>query len=147
MKLREVMVSPVLTMEADQEVHKAAHVMSANNIGSLVITQTGKPVGIITERDILKKVVATCRDVRHVKTSDIMSRSLKTAAPDMDLVYAANFMVRNEIKRLPITQEGKLVGMVTFTDLLRAYPNMAKEVDISSDKLSKKYNKWLRKHN
>ena len=145
MKLKEVMNTPVLTIDSDAEVHKAAHIMSANNIGSLIVTQTDKPVGIITERDILKKVVATCRDVRHVRASDIMSKNLKTADPEMDLVKAANLMIRNEIKRLPVTDDGRLVGIVTFTDLLRVYPNVTKDFEMDVERLPKKYKKWLRR--
>jgi CBS domain-containing protein len=145
MKLKEVMNSPVLTIDSDEAVHKAAHIMSMSNIGSLIVTQSGKPVGIITERDILKKVVATCRDVRHVKASDIMSKSLKTADQNMDLVNAANLMIKNEIKRLPVIEDGKLVGMVTFTDLLRVYPDITKSFEIDVEKLPKKYKKWLRR--
>jgi len=145
MKLRQVMNFPVLTIDSDEEVHKAAHIMSTNNIGSLIVTQKGKPAGIVTERDILKKVVATCRDVRNVKAADIMSRSLKTADPNMDLENAAIFMVSNEIKRLPVLEDGKLVGMVTFTDLLRVYPDIAKSSEIDMEKLSKKYKKWIRR--
>jgi len=145
LRLRDVMRSPVLTIDADEPVHKAAHVMSVNNIGCLVVTSGGKPVGIVTERDILKKVVAMCRNPEAVKVSEIMSKPLVTGEPDMDIVYAAKLMVGRNVKRLPVVENGKLVGIVTLTDLIRAYPQIVESLEAAVTELPKRFRKWLRK--
>ena len=145
LRLKDVMHSPVLTIEADKAVHEAAHIMSVNNVGCLIVTTEGKPVGIVTERDILKKIVAPCRDPEAVKVSEIMSKPLITGEPDMDILYAARLMVRRNVKRLPVMDNGKLVGIVTLTDLIRAYPEIIEALEIAVSELPRRFRKWFRK--
>lgn len=130
-RIIDIAVKDVKTIEEDESVVKAADIMSQYNIGCLVVTKNGKPIGIITERDLLKRVIVPCLDPRTTKVSKIMSKPLIYGDPDMDLVYAAKFMLNHNIKRLPIINNGKLVGIVTFTDILRTLPEIVKSLEKS----------------
>lgn len=147
LRVIDVAVRDVKTVEEDEPVVKAADLMCQHNIGCLVVTKDGKPVGMLTERDILKKVVVPCLDPRATRVSKVMSRPLITGDPDMDVVYAAKFMVSRDIKRLPIVDGGRLVGIVTFTDLMRAMPGLVKalEESLALERLHPRFRKLLRK--
>jgi CBS domain-containing protein len=145
--LRDIMTSPVITMRDNARVSEAASAMCAHNIGSLIVVDRGeKPIGIVTERDILRKVVVPCRDPRAVEVALVMSSPLVTGGPDMDVEAAANLMIGREIKRLPIMEGGHLVGIVSFTDLLRAHPQIVAAVErsIGIDKLPRRFQKLMR---
>lgn len=144
------MTSPVISIRKNAKVSEAASAMCAHNIGSLVIVDSEeKPVGIVTERDMLRKVVVTCKNPKAVDVTQIMSSPLVTGNPDMDLEKAAKLMIKNEIKRLPIVEEGRLVGIATFTDLIRSQPQIvaALERSIGIDKLPRRFKKLMRKMN
>lgn len=144
-RLRNIMSKPVITISEDRTVAEAAHLMSTNNIGCLIVVSDGKPVGIITERDILKKVVVPNKPPHSTKVSDVMSKPLITGSPDMDVVYAAKLMISRNIKRLPIVENGKLVGIVTFTDLIRSYPQLAESLESLLSEMPNRFKKLLRK--
>jgi CBS domain-containing protein len=147
LRIRDIMVHDVKTINGDESVSSAASIMSSFNIGSLIVLEGDRPIGIITERDILKKVVATCRDPRNTKVHEIMSKPLITGDPDMDLEYAAKYMVNKDIKRLPIVERGRLVGIVTFTDIVRAQPHVVEALEraLTAATLPKRFEKILRK--
>jgi CBS domain-containing protein len=147
MRIIDIAVKDVKVIDEDETVVKAADIMSQYNIGCLVVVKDGKPVGIVTERDMLKRVIVPCLDPRTTKVSKVMSKPLIYGDPDMDLVYAAKFMINNNIKRLPIIDRGKLVGIVTLTDILRALPEVVKALEESLiiDKLHPRFRKLLKK--
>ncbi|MCC6018846.1 MAG: CBS domain-containing protein [archaeon YNP-LCB-003-016] len=146
-RIIDIAVKDVKVIDEDETVVKAADIMSQYNIGCLVVVKDGKPVGIVTERDMLKRVIVPCLDPRTTKVSKVMSKPLIYGDPDMDLVYAAKFMINNNIKRLPIIDRGKLVGIVTLTDILRALPEVVKALEESLiiDKLHPRFRKLLKK--
>ncbi|MCR6669647.1 MAG: CBS domain-containing protein [archaeon YNP-WB-040] len=146
-RIIDIAVKDVKVIDEDETVVKAADIMSQYNIGCLVVVKDGKPVGIVTERDMLKRVIVPCLDPRTTKVSKVMSKPLIHGDPDMDLVYAAKFMINNNIKRLPIIDRGKLVGIVTLTDILRALPEVVKALEESLiiDKLHPRFRKLLKK--
>ncbi len=115
-----IMAKPVITIEASDSVHDTAKLMSKNDVGSIVITQRKKPVGIVTERDIVKRVVAKGVDASKVPIKKVMSKSLTTIQSHMAIVDAIRIMQKQKIRRLLITKNEKLVGIVTQRDLLRA---------------------------
>jgi len=147
LRVIDIAVRDVKTIDEDDTVMKAADLMSQYNIGCLVVVKNGKPTGIITERDLLRKVIVPCLDPRTTKVSKVMSKPLIYGDPDMDLVYAAKFMINHNIKRLPIIDKGRLVGIVTFTDILRTLPEVVKSLEESLivDKLHPRFRKLLRK--
>ncbi|MEM3986727.1 MAG: CBS domain-containing protein [Candidatus Methanomethylicia archaeon] len=147
LRIIDIAVREVKTIEEEETVMKAADIMSQYNIGCLVVTKDGKPTGIITERDLLKRVIVPCLDPRTTKVSKVMSKPLIYGDPDMDLVYAAKFMINHNIKRLPIMDKGKLVGIVTFTDILRTLPEVVKNLEdlLVIGKLHPRFKKLLRR--
>ena len=144
-KLREIMVSPVITTKKNAKVSEAASTMCANNLGSLVVVDNDeKPVGMVTERDMLRKVIMTSKNPKQTDVSQIMSSPLVTCNPDMEVEHAAKFMLQKDIKRLPIVEEGKIVSIVTFTDIIRAQPQIMIDLEKSLEKLPKRFRKWMR---
>jgi len=119
MELKDIMVRSVVTIESDASVKEAAKRMNLYEIGCLIVVDKGKAVGIITERDILTKVVEISKNAGKTKVSEIMSTKLVVGAPDMDVVDAARIMLQKKIKKLPVVIDSKLVGLVTFTDIVR----------------------------
>ncbi len=125
LRLEDVMVSEVVTVEADDTVAEAVKIMNEQEIGCLIVLNAAeKPVGIVTERDMLKRMLVTLRDPRKTKISEIMSQPLIFGTPHMDVEVAARLMFKKKIKKLPIVENGNLVGLVTLTDLARVQPEM-----------------------
>jgi len=120
MKTRELMVEKVVTLEKDTSVQDAAKKMNQKGIGCLVAMDDGSVVGILTERDLLKRVVETCKNPRDTSVSEVMTRNVIIGDPDMRLADAAKLMFEHNIKKLPIVKDNQLVGIVTLTDIARA---------------------------
>jgi len=117
--VKDVMVEEVITVEPDTKVRDAVELMNENEIGCLIVTKDGKPLGIITERDILKKIVCQSKKPELMRVSEIMSKPLLVGRVDMDLGDAARLMLKKNVKKLPIVNGEKLVGLVTLTDIVR----------------------------
>ena len=146
--IKDIMTSPVITMRSNAKVSEAASAMCAHNIGSLVVVDRNeKPIGIITERDMIRKVVVTSKNPKSVDVIQIMSSPLVMGNPNMDLEDSAKLMINKEIKRLPIVDQGKIVGIVTFTDLIRAQPQIVSTLErsIGIDKMPRRFKKLMRK--
>jgi len=126
LKVEDVMVKDVITVEADQTVKKAIDLMNENEIGSLIVVKQGKAVGIITERDMLTRILARSRNPERTKVSEIMSAPLVVADPKMELEEAARLMFKMKVKKLPVISNGELVGLITLTDLARFQPQIIK---------------------
>jgi len=131
MFVKEVMNKNVKTIRPEDIVKDAAKVMNEYHIGSLVVVSgTGEVVGILTERDILADVVATGKGADEVKVSDIMTPNIITITPDKTLEEAADIMTENKIKKLPVVYEGRLVGIVTATDLIAYEKDLIKKISV-----------------
>lgn len=126
LKVEDVMVEKVVTIEAGKSAREAVELMNKHEIGCLVVAIKGKPVGIVTERDFLKRILAKSKNPEKVKIREIMSAPLMTVEPDVDVEDATKYMFRMNIKKLPIIKGQKLVGLVTFTDLVRFQPQIVK---------------------
>lgn len=114
------MVKNLVTLGADASIKEAVRSMSDHEIGCLIITQAHTPLGIITERDMLKRVLLEEKDPATTKVCEIMSAPLILGEPRMDVQDAVKLMLERKIKRLPISEEGQLVGLITLTDLARS---------------------------
>jgi CBS domain-containing protein len=126
LKVEDVMVRDVVTIDENSTVREAADVMNKFEIGCLIAVKKGKAVGIITERDLLKRVVAEARDVNKTKVKAVMSSPLVVVEPGMDLEEAVKLMFQMKIKKLPVVEEKRLVGLVSLTDIARFQPQMIK---------------------
>jgi len=126
LKVEDVMVKDVVTLDENLTVKEAAEVMNKFEIGCLIAVRKGKAMGIVTERDLLKRVVAEAKDSTKTKVKDIMSSPLVVVEPNMDLGEAVKLMFQMKIKKLPVVDGKRLVGLVTLTDIARFQPQMIK---------------------
>jgi len=117
--VKNVMAKPVITINKNGSAYEAAKTMSEKDIGCIVVTENGKPVGIATERDILQRVVAKDLDASKVVMKDIMTKPLITINGNMPIINAIRVMEKNNVRRLLIVEKGRVVGIVTQRDLLR----------------------------
>ena len=116
--VKDIMTKSVVTIDVNQTVFEAAQLMSAKGIGCLVVTQNDVAVGIVTERDFLRRIVAE-RASFDLKISAIMSKTLITVGPDTSVREAARLMATNKIRRLPVVKAETLVGILVASDLAR----------------------------
>ena len=118
MKLRDSMSAPAIRVGAGEPVTVAARTLAQYDLGALpVCSADGKPVGLLTDRDIVTRCLAAGRDPGRTLVREIMSRNAVTAEGDMDTSAAAALMGRLQIRRLPVVEQGRLQGMVTLGDL------------------------------
>ncbi|MBU4266278.1 MAG: CBS domain-containing protein [Candidatus Altiarchaeales archaeon] len=117
MKVEEIM-HKVLVIEPDTSIHEVARLMSKNETGS-VLVKNGTRTGILTETDILRKVVAQNLNPNEVKAKDIMTGSCFTINSDADLEDASDLFNKRNIRRLPIVKEGKIVGIITTQEVAK----------------------------
>jgi len=103
---------------------KAAELMNKYEIGCLIAVKKGKVSGILTERDLLKRVVAAAKDASKLRVRDVMTRPLVVAEPKMDLGEAVKLMFQMKIKKLPVVEGKRLMGLVSLTDIARFHPQM-----------------------
>ena len=120
LKLEDVMVEDVITVKEKATTKKAVELMNKHEIGCLIVVKRGKPAGIVTERDMLKRVLLESRDPEKIKVNEIMSKPLIVGKPQMDIEDAVKLMFKRNIKKLPVTEKNYLVGLVTLTDLVRS---------------------------
>lgn len=120
MKIEGLMVKGVITLQPDASVYEAVKLLNKNRIGCLVVVHNGAIVGLVTERDMLERVLEKCKDPRETKVSEIMTRDVIVGEPNMELFEAARLMFKVKVKKLPVTDGNRLVGIVTLTDIARA---------------------------
>lgn len=126
LKVEDVMVKEVITIDENSTVKESAEVMNKFEIGCLITVRKGKAMGIITERDLLKRVIADARDAAKTKVKDIMSSPLVVVEPSTDLEEAVKLMFQMKIKKLPVVDGKRLIGLISLTDIARFQPQMMK---------------------
>lgn len=121
LRAREIMSSPVVTASERTSIREIAKLMKKHNVDAVVITdKTGNPAGIITEGDIVRRLVSTKRNLWFVKAGHAMSRPLITIGKDAMLEDAARYMAEKKIKKLCVVDESsRLVGMITTEDITK----------------------------
>ncbi|MFC7372044.1 CBS domain-containing protein [Fictibacillus iocasae] len=115
-KLNEIMSRNVDVCHPDDNVYEAAVKMKNDNVGAIPVCRNGELMGVITDRDLAVRCIAEKRP-GSTKVTDVMTKDLVTASPDMDLEEAAALMSSEQIRRLPVVESGKLVGIVSIGDL------------------------------
>jgi len=136
LRVEDVMVESVITVDVDSSVMKAVKIMNEHEIGCLVVTRRGKAVGIITERDLLQRVIGKSKNPSRTNVREIMTKPLIAGQPEMDLEDATRLMFQKRIKKLPVVDHGRLLGLITLTDVARFQPQMIKILKKLSDKVS-----------
>lgn len=125
LKVRDVMSHPVITVDEDALVTEIVRKMAELEIGSIVVTADGKPVGIVTERDVALNVLLDKR-AGEVRAKEIMTSPLISVAPDTTLDAASEIAAEKRIKRLPVIENGVLIGLVSLRNILTHKPEYVK---------------------
>ena len=115
--VKDIMAKEVVTIETSNTVFEAAELMSSSGVSCLIVVIKGFPVGILTERDIVRRIVAK-RGSLDVKVTEVMTKTLITVDPETSLKDAARVMSSNKIRRLPVLKNNKLVGIVAASDFV-----------------------------
>jgi len=135
-QIGDIMVEKVITTQKEATLNDAVKLMNKHEIGCLIVLENGKPVGIITERDLLKRVLAKSREFRHMKVLEVMSTPLISLEPSVEIEEATKLMFQKKIKKMPVVEKGKLLGLVTLTDILRIQPQLIRMYKIFSSDLA-----------
>jgi CBS domain-containing protein len=129
MLVRDVMSSPVVTIEEDAPVNKAAELMEKHGLGCIIVTnEEGKPLGIITERDLVARVLAKNVKPDSVRAKEVMTSPLITIEPHETINEAARRMSRLNIRRLGVVYKGQLIGLVSSKDILAVMPELVETI-------------------
>lgn len=134
MRVKDCMTKQVISVGAGEPVSVAARLMARYNLGALPVRGTdGQLEGMLTDRDIVLRCIAAERSPKAVRVREVMTRSVAAAAPDTDAAAAAGIMAARQVRRLPVTEEGRLVGMVSLADLSRRPDYMMEAAEALED--------------
>jgi CBS domain-containing protein len=114
------MIRNVVTLQETATAHEAVQLLNKYKIGCLIVLSNDRIIGIVTERDLLQRVLEQCKNPKQTRVTEVMTRKVITGTPNMDVFEATRLMFKLRVKKLPITENNKLVGIVTLTDIARA---------------------------
>ena len=117
--VRDIMIKDLLTISENETALKAAQLMTEKGVSCLIVLADDQPIGIVTERDFIKKICLKELKLSNVRIGNMMSKIRTSASPDTPIDVAVQRMVNNRIRRLPIIENGKVVGIITVTDLAK----------------------------
>jgi len=117
MKIRDIMTADVATATPDTTLEEIATIMKRDDVGSVPIVEDKELYGIITDRDIVLRCIAEGQHPGEVRAEDILTEDLHTVEPDDDVEEAAELMSRHQVRRLPVVEDGRLVGMIAIGDI------------------------------
>ncbi len=117
--VKDVMTTNVVKIDGNMKVLEAAKLMKEKHVGCLIVTFGERPIGIVTERDLVSRVLAESFDPSKILVSDIMTTPLFTISPEENLEKAADLMVKYQVRRLPVTDNNRLVGIITANDFAK----------------------------
>jgi CBS domain-containing protein len=122
--VRDVMSKDVKVVRLDTTMKEVVATMNKFGIGSIIVVQGERPVGIITERDILRRQVEPCLAPETLTAKHVMTSPLVTINEEASIEEAARLMAKKKAKRLPVMNNGKLVGILSYTDIVFTVPKM-----------------------
>ena len=111
------MTSPVLSIDQDKTVKNAAEIIYENKVGSLLVTENGKYIGIVTKTDLMKRVLIKNLDAESIKVSEVMSQPLFTIESEESLEAAREMLSEKSVRHLTVTQNNEVVGILSIKDL------------------------------
>lgn len=123
-KVIDVMTNKPVVAEKTDSLKDAAQIMMDSNVNSLLVKEGDKAIGIVTDEDLVRKVIAKGLDPKKTKIKDIMETDLITIAPGKDIYEAMQVMRNHNIRQLPVIEKGKLVGFLTAKDILKIQPEL-----------------------
>jgi CBS domain-containing protein len=128
--VRDIMNSPVISASPDETIHGIAKKMKEENIGSIIIMEKDKPVGIVTDWDIVSRAIATDVKPSQMKAKEVM-KELRTVESEESITEAARLLRKHNIKRLGVIYKNRLVGIISSSDVIAVTPDL---VEIVSEK-------------
>jgi len=127
--VKDVMSSPVITIHEDAPANHVAELMDKHGLGCMIVTnKEGKPLGIITERDLVGRVLAKNAKPDSIKAKEVMTSPLITIEPDQSINEAARRMSRLNIRRLGVMYKGQLIGVLSSKDVLAVMPELVETI-------------------
>jgi CBS domain-containing protein len=117
--IKEVMSSDVRTCEPNATVVDVAKVMAKEDVGPIPVVEGGRLVGLVTDRDLVVRVLAEGKDPETTKVGEVASRELVTVSPDEDLDRALKLLAQHQVRRLPVVEGDRVVGIVAQADIAR----------------------------
>lgn len=117
MKVKEIMTRDIASVRSDDSIERAAQLMKQYNCGSIPVCTQDKIIGIVTDRDIAVRSVASGDDVSSTRVGDVMTESVVFASPELDVTDAAKLMSDRQIRRLPVVEDNRLIGIVALGDI------------------------------
>lgn len=134
MKVRDIMTNQVISVAPGESVDVAARTLTHYNIGALPVCGTdGKLCGLVTDRDLVTRCLASGRTPAQTTVREVMSREVRVAQPDMDAAVAAHLMGSRQVRRLPVVENGKLCGMLSLGDLAKREESAMDAADALTD--------------
>ncbi len=134
MKVRDIMTNQVISVAPGESVDVAARTLTHYNIGALPVCGTdGKLCGLVTDRDLVTRCLASGRTPAQTTVREVMSREVRVAQPDMDAAVAAHLMGSRQVRRLPVVENGKLCGMLSLADLAKREESAMDAADALTD--------------
>ena len=122
LKVEDVMTTEIITVDENVTVKEAANIMDKKEISCLIALRKGRAIGIITERDILKRIIVEARNPEKTKVSKIMSTPLEVIPLGTNLEKALRLMIQKKIKKLPVVDNKSILGLVNLTDIANCQP-------------------------
>ncbi len=124
MSVKEIMSKPAVTISYNETAKAAGQMMRKKRIGFLVVTKRSKVIGILSDADLINKVIVGGVSAQKTKIRDLMSKPLITISPEEDVLEAVKKIKKNNIHRMPVIKKGKVVGVISLTDIARSSPEM-----------------------
>ena len=124
--VKEVMTRNLVTIKPDKSVFEACMIYKDLKIGSLIVLDNNRCIGIVTERDLIERTICEKRDPMTTTVGDVMSSDIKTIHPLETVEKALDVMVKNNIKKLPVCLNDDIIGIITVTDISKARPDLSK---------------------
>lgn len=120
MIIREIMTEEPITVETNSTLYEVAKLMEENDVGCIPVIEDDRVVGMLTDRDIIVKAVSRGLELNSHYVDDVMTREVKTVDVETDAQIAADLMIENKIRRLPVTENDRIIGILTLGDLATA---------------------------
>ncbi len=134
MKVQDIMTKPAIHISPRENVEVAARILQKHNIGALPVCDAqGKLCGVVTDRDLVTRCMAAGRSPAQTLVQEVMTRQVTAVQPDMETGVAAHLMGRLQIRRLPVTENGHIAGMISLGDLSKTEGSVMDAADALTD--------------
>ena len=133
MEIKDIMPRTVVSVDPEESISVAARTMTQYNIGALPVCRNGKLCGLVTDRDIVTRCLASGKDPADTRVKHVMTEQVTAVRPDMDTGAAAHLMGRLQVRRLPVVNNGRVCGMVSLGDLAQREETVLDAGDVLAD--------------